>query len=163
MEKHDKASSGHSETQGHLMRAAQKMGYSIEKKINKIKIRADEKNFLSIVFSDTFPDKFTDGEIVGFVDVSGFGDRLPDGQYGIKIYFDEKNWSKPSEFINVKSEEKYFFDTDTEKIEASSVNINASECSITEEECIWVDVSIPLPGGTIIHRTICVNCPDCYE
>lgn len=39
------------------------------------------------------------------------GDILPDGQYGVKLYFDEKNRKKPSEFINVKTEEQYLFDT----------------------------------------------------
>nr|WP_320191410.1 hypothetical protein [uncultured Desulfobacter sp.] len=162
MGKHNKASRVHSKTQDHLIRAAKKMNHSIEQRIDKIQIRADEKIFISIVPSDTFPDKLTDGDIVGFVDVSGFGDRLPNGQYGIKIYFDEKNPNKPSEFINVNTGEQYLFDTDTKKIEAPDA-ISASELSITTEECIWITVPWENLSGDIFYFDICLNCPECYN
>ena len=129
------------------------MDHSIEQRIGKIKIGIDEETFISFVLSDTFPDEFTDGEIVGFVDVAGFGDILPDGQYGVKIYFDEKNRNKPSEFINVITREQYFFETETQTIEAP-VGISASEFKIIKgSTCI--QVCLIMPTGTCVISTVC--------
>ena len=144
----------YSKTQANLMQAAEKMGHSIEKRIGNIKIGIDEETFISFVPSDTFPDEFMDGEIIGFVDVLGFGDKLPDGQYSVKIYFDEKNLNKPSEFINVSTGEQYLFETDTIEIE-DPVGIDASEYKIIKgSTCIQVCI-IVFPTGTCIIRTIC--------
>lgn len=156
------ASSIYSNTLANLMRAAGKAGHSIDQRIDKIRIGVDETTFISFVLSDTFPDEFTDGDIVGFVDASGFGDRLPDGQYGVKVFFDEKNTNKPSEFINVTTGEQYLFDTDNRKIENSD-DISASEYSITTEECIWITFPWENFAGDIIYIDICLNCPDCYN
>jgi hypothetical protein len=161
--KHEKVSGVHSKTQDNLMRAAKKLDHSIEQRIDKIKIRKDKDSFISFVLSDTFPDKFKEGEILGFADVSGYGDKLPDGQYGVKIFFDEKNLKKPSEFTNVTTGEQYLFITDTKKTENSD-NISTSEFSITTEECIWITVVAGiLPDGSYIIRYVCLNCPDCYD
>ncbi|WP_320044556.1 hypothetical protein [uncultured Desulfobacter sp.] len=148
-------------TKADLMKAAKKKNHSIKQRIDKIQIGASEDSFISFVLSDTFPDEFMDGEIVGFVDVSGYGDRLPDGQYEVKIYFDEKNLNKPSEFINVKTEKQYLFDTDTKKIK-DPVSTNASEFSI-KKGCTWIYVLGILPDGTAIIRKVCLDCPECYN
>jgi hypothetical protein len=155
------ASAIYSKTLANLMQAAEKTGHSIEKRIDKIKIGVDEATFISFVLSDTFPDEFKDGESVGFVDASGFGDRLPDGQYEVKIYFDEKNRDKQSEFINATTGRKYHFDTDTKKIE-DPVGINVSEFSI-KKGCTWIYVLQILPDGTHIVREVCLDCPECYD
>ena len=157
----EKAFRIHRKTKDHLMHAAKKMDHSIEKRINKIKIGADEKTFVSFVLSDTFPDEFTDGEIVGFVDVSGFGDGLPDGQYGVKMYFEEKHRNKPSQFINITTGEEFLFETDTEKIDASIAK-NTSEFSI-KKGCTWIYVLSKLLDGTYIILKVCIDCPDCYN
>lgn len=147
------ASTLYKKTKKDLIKAANKMDHSIEKRINKIRVGADEETFISFVLSDTFPDKFTDGEIVGFVDVSGYGDTLPDGQYSVKIYFDEKNWPKPSEFINVTTGEQYPFETNTKIIE-NPVGMDASEFKIIKgSTCI--QVCLILPGGTCLIQTVC--------
>ena len=150
----------YSKTLTNLMQAAEKMGHSIEKRINKIQIGVDENTFVSFVLSDTFPDEFTDGESVGFVDVSGFGAKLPDGQYAVKIYFDEKNRDEPSEFINTTTGKQYFFDTDTKTIKAP-VGINTSEFGI-RKGCTWITVEWKSLSGDIIIREICLDCPECY-
>ena len=137
-----------------LMKAAKKMDHSIEQRIGKIKIGIDEETFISFVLSDTFPDEFTDGEIVGFIDVSGYGDTLPDGQYGVKLYFDEKNRNKPSEFINVITREQYFFETEAQTIE-DPVGISASEFKIIKGSTC-VQVCLILPGTmTCVIQTVC--------
>ena len=149
------ASSLYKKTKKDLIKAAKKKGHSIEKRIEKIQIGVDEKTFISFVLSDTFPDNFTDGKIVGFGDVSGYGDSLPDGQYSVKIYFDEKNWSKPSEFINIATGEEYLFETDTRIIE-NPVGINANESKIIKgSTCI--QVCYILLSGTCLIRTICYD------
>lgn len=141
-------------TKKDLIKAAKKGGHSIEKRINKIRVGADEETFISFVLSDTFPDEFTDGKIVGFVDVSGYGDTLPDGQYSVKIYFEEKNFKKPSEFINVTTGEQYLFETDTKIIE-NPVGINASEFKIIKGSTC-VQVCLILPGTmTCVIQTVC--------
>ena len=155
------ASAVFKKTKNDLIKAAKKKDHLIEKRINKIQIGMDEDIFVSFVLSDTFPDKFSDGEIVGFVDVSGFGDGLPDGQYCVKMYFEEKNRNKPSEFINVTTGEQYLFETDTEKIEAS-VAKNTCEFSI-KKGCTWINVLIELIDGTYIIRKVCLDCPECYD
>ncbi len=154
------ASAIYKKTKTDLIKVAKKKGHSIEKRINKIQIGVDENTFVSFVLSDTFPDEFTDGEIVGFVDVSGF-DKLPDGQYEVKIYFDEENLDKQSEFINVTTGKQYFFDTDTKKIKNPTC-INTSEFGI-KKGCTWVYTYIELPDGTIIIHEICLDCPECYN
>jgi hypothetical protein len=157
------ASAIYGNTLANLMRAAKKTDHSIDQRIDKIRIGVDEETFISFVLVDTFPDEFKDGEIVGFVDASGFGDKLPDGQYEVKIYFDEENRDKQSEFINVTTGEQYLFDTNTKEIEDTDA-INVSKATITEEEeCNWVEVDIRFPDGTIVRRMICLNCPDCYN
>lgn len=147
-------------TKKDLIKAAKKKDHSIEKRINNIKIGVDEDTFISFVLSDTFPDEFTDGEIVGFVDVSGYGDKLPDGQYEVKIYFDEDNHDRQSEFINVTTGKKYYFDTDTKKIE-DPTDIYASEYRIIKG-CTWITVEWKSLSGDIIIREICLDCPECY-
>ncbi|WP_320044554.1 hypothetical protein [uncultured Desulfobacter sp.] len=151
----------YSKTLANLMQAAEKMGHSIEKRINKIQIGVDEKTFISFVLSDSFPDEFKAGESVGFVDVSGFGDRLPDGQYEVKIYFDEENLDKPSEFINTTTGKQYLFDTNTKK-KKDPVSINTSEFGI-RKGCTWVYAYVVLPDLTVIIREICLDCPECYN
>ncbi|WP_320044553.1 hypothetical protein [uncultured Desulfobacter sp.] len=151
----------YSKTLANLMQAAEKMGHSIEHRIDNIKIGIDEETFISFVLSDTFPDKYTDGEIVGFVDVSGFGDGLPDGQYGVKMHFEKKTLNKPSEFINITTGEQYLFETDTERVDAS-VAINTSEFSI-KKGCTWIYVLRKLIDGTYIIRKVCLDCPGCYN
>ena len=149
------ASSIYSSTQTNLMKASEKAGHSIDQRIDKIRIGVDETTFISFVLSDTFPDEFMDGDIVGFVDVSGYGDTLPDGQYGVKIYFDEKNWSKPSEFINLTTGEQYLFDTITKEIE-DPVDSTFHEFSIIKgSTCVQVCVITP-PLGTCVIRTVCI-------
>jgi hypothetical protein len=149
------ASSIYSNTLANLMRAAKKTGHSINQRIGKIQIGIDETTFISFVLSDTFPDEFMDGDIVGFVDVSGYGDTLPDGQYGVKIYFDEENRNNPSEFINIETEKQYRFATNTEKVE-DPVGINASEFRIIKgSTCI--EVLFYLPDGTAIVCEICTD------
>jgi hypothetical protein len=143
------------------MQAAEKTGHSIEKRIDKIKIGVDEATFISFVLSDTFPDEFKDGEIVGFVDVSGFGDKLPDGQYEVKIYFDEENHDKPSEFINVKTGKQYHFDTDTKKIKVPK-GINTCEYSI-KKGCTWIQVLMVTIYGDALLVDVCLDCPECYD
>jgi hypothetical protein len=155
------ASAIYKKTKKDLIKAAKKKGHSIEKRINKIQVGADEETFISFVLSDTFPDEFTDGESVGFVDVSGFRDKFPDGQYEVKIYFDEKNRDKQSEFINITTGEKYFFDTDTEKVETPK-GVTACEFSI-KKGCTWIDVLQILPDGTGIIHKVCLDCPECYD
>jgi hypothetical protein len=114
----------------------------------------DETTFISFVLSDTFPDEFMDGDIVGFVDVSGYGDILPDGQYGVKIYFDKKNWTKPSEFINVTTGEQYPFETNTKIIE-DPVGMDASEFKIIKgSTCI--QVCVITVTGTWVCSTVCI-------
>ncbi|MCG8550925.1 MAG: hypothetical protein MI799_11035, partial [Desulfobacterales bacterium] len=120
----------------------------------KIKIGIDEETFISFVLSDTFPDEFTDGEIVGFVDLAGYGDILPDGQYGVKIYFDEKNRNKPSEFINVITREQYFFEAETKAIE-DLIGISTSEFKIIKGSTC-VQVCLILPSGTCLIQTVCI-------
>ena len=155
------ASAIYSSTQTNLTKAAEKAGHSIDQRIDKIRIGVDETTFISFVLSDTFPDEFKDGEIVGFVDASGFGDKLPDGQYEVKIYFDEENHDKPSEFINVKTGKQYHFDTDTERINTPSGR-TACEFGI-KKGCTWIQVSITSPSGNIFIRWVCLDCPDCYD
>jgi hypothetical protein len=155
------ASAIYSNTLANLMRAAKKTGHSIDQRIGKIQIGIDETTFISFVLSDTFPDEFKDGEIVGFVDASGFGDKLPDGQYEVKIYFDEENHDNQSEFINVTTGKKYYFDTDTETIEAPK-GINTCESRIIKG-CTWISVLIITPHGTAIIREVCLDCPECYD
>lgn len=142
-------------------KGCKKRGHSIEKRINKIQIGADEETFVSFVLSDTFPDEFKDGEPVGFIDVAGFGDKLPDGQYEVKIYFDEENRDRRSEFINVTTEKKYYFDTDTEIIEAPK-GINTSEFRVIKG-CTWVTVYKVTLHGNILIREVCLDCPECYD
>nr|WP_321403312.1 hypothetical protein [uncultured Desulfobacter sp.] len=147
------ASSIYKKTKTDLMRTAKKMNHSIEKRIGKIQIGADADTFISFVLSDIFPDKFTDGEIVGFMDVSGYGDDLPDGQYGVKIYFDEKNLKKPSEFISVTTGEQYLFETNTKELK-EPVGIKANESKIIKgSTCI--QVCLILPSGTCLIQTVC--------
>jgi hypothetical protein len=155
------ASAIYKKTKKDLVKAAKKRGHSIEKRINKIQVGTDEETFISFVLSDTFPDEFTDGEVVGFADASGFSDKLPDGQYEVKIYFDEENHDKSSEFINITTGEKYSFDTDTEKIETPK-GINACESRIIKG-CTWISVLFLLPDGTGFIREVCLDCPECYD
>lgn len=151
----------YSNTQNNLMAAAQQLGHSIDKRINKIKIGADKNTFISFVLSDSFPDKFTDGDIIGFVDVSGYGEKLPDGRYGVKIYFDEENIDKDSEFINVESGKKYFFGTETQTIKDHD-SVYISEFSI-KKGCTWISVLIITLHGNAMIRDVCLDCPMCYE
>ena len=145
----------YTKTLTNLMKAAKKMDHSIEQRIGKIKIGIDEETFISFVLSDTFPDEFTDGETVGFIDVSGFGDKLPDGQYGVKIYFGEENLDKQSEFINVTTGEQYLFAAHIEKLEGT-ISKNSSEFKIIKgSTCI--EVLYYLPDGTAIVCEICID------
>jgi hypothetical protein len=86
---------------------------------------------------------------------------LPDGQYEVKIYFDEENHDNQSEFINVTTGKKYYFDTDTETIEAPK-GINTCESRIIKG-CTWISVLIITPHGTAIIREVCLDCPECYD
>ncbi|WP_020586699.1 hypothetical protein [Desulfobacter curvatus] len=160
------ASAIHSKTQANLMQAADKMGQTIEERINKIKIGADKDTFISFVLSDSFPGKSMDGQIVGFVDASGYGERLPDGQYGIRISFGEKNFNrqsefikKQSEFINVKNGESYFFDTKIEIIEDPDGGY-VSEFSV-EKGCTKLSFIKKTFHGDLVRCTICLDCPSC--
>ncbi|MCG8553159.1 MAG: hypothetical protein MI799_22355 [Desulfobacterales bacterium] len=154
------ASAVYKKTKKDLRKKKKKKGHSIEKRINKIQVGADEETFISFVLSDTFPDEFKDGESVGFVDVSGFGDRLPDGQYEVKIYFDEDNHDKQSEFINVTTGKQYYFDTDTRKIKVPK-GINACEYSI-KKGCTWITVLMVTLHGDAFLVDVCLDCPECY-